>query len=87
MEEKGFQGSKMKENLAAEILDVCLIDAVANVGEKKVCEVDTTGQTVEATVKRVLSIIKGGNPCYVGIVDWLGRLEAEGTLEQYLQEF
>jgi adenylate kinase len=87
MEEKGFQGSKMKENLAAEILDVCLIDAVANVGEKKVCEVDTTGQTVEATVKRVLSIIKGGNPCYVGIVDWLGRLEAEGTLEQYLQGF
>jgi len=87
MEEKGFQGSKIKENLAAEILDVCLIDAVANVGEEKICEVDTTGRTVEAAVENVLSIIKGRNPCSVGIVDWLGRLEAEGTLEQYLQEF
>ena len=87
MEERGFQGSKIKENLAAEILDVCLIDAVTNAGKEKVCEVDTTGQTVEATVERVLSIIKGRKTCYVGIVDWLGRLEAEGTLEQYLREF
>jgi len=87
MEERGFQGSKVKENLAAEILDVCLADAVANVGEKKVCEVDTTYQAVDATVENVLSILKDKSRCSVGIVDWLRRLEAEGTLEQYLQEF
>lgn len=84
MEERGFPGSKIKENLAAEILDVCLIDAVTNVGEEKICEVDSTGQTVDDTVSRVLSIIRGRKPCSVGIVDWLGRLEEEGTLEKYL---
>ena len=87
MEERGFQGSKIKENLAAEILDVCLADAVENVGKEKVCEVDTTHQTVNVTVDHVLSILKGKSHCSVRIVDWLGRLEAEGTLEQYLQEF
>ena len=87
MENRGFQGSKINENLAAEILDVCLADAVANVGKEKVCEVDTTGQTVDATVGHVLSILRGNSRCSVGIVDWLGRLEAEGTLKRYLQEF
>jgi len=87
MEERGFQGSKIKENLAAEILDVCLADAVANAGKEKVCEVDTTHQTADATVDHVLSILKGKSHCSVGIVDWLGRLEAEGILEQYLREF
>ena len=87
MEERGFQGSKIKENLAAEILDVCLADAVTSVGKKKVCEVDTTHQTVDTTVNHVLSILNGKRQCAIGIVDWLGSLEAEGTLEQYLQEF
>ena len=87
MEERGFQGSKIKENLAAEVLDVCLIDAVSNIGKEKVCEVDTTGQTFDDTVRRMLSVIRGRKMCSVRIVDWLGRLEAEGTLEQYLQEF
>ena len=87
MEERSFQGSKVKENLAAEILDVCLADAVTNVSREKVCEVDTTHQTVDATVDHVLSILRGKRQCSVGIVDWLGRLEAEGSLEQYLGEF
>ena len=87
MEERDFQGSKIKENLAAEILDVCLADAVANVGNEKVCEVDTTNQTVDTTVNHLLSILRGKRQCDIGIVDWLGRLESEGALGQYLQEF
>jgi len=87
MEERDFQGSKVKENLAAEILDVCLADAVANVGEDKICEIDTTHQTVDATVDQILSILKGKERCTIGIVDWLGRLEEEGSLDQYLQDF
>jgi adenylate kinase len=87
MDERDFQGAKVKENLAAEILDVCLADAVANVGEDKVCEVDTTHQKADATVDQILSILMGKEPCAVGIVDWLGHLEEEGSLDQYLKDF
>ena len=87
MDERGFQGSKVKENLAAEILDVCLADAVANVGEDKVCEVDTTRLTAEATVDLILSVLRGKKRCAVGVVDWLGHLEEEGSLDQYLRDF
>lgn len=87
MYERGFQGSKIKENLAAEILDVCLADAVANVGEDKICEIDTTHQTANDTVGQIMSILRGRKPCSIGTVDWLGRLEGEGSLDQYLKDF
>jgi len=87
MDERGFQGSEVKENLAAEILDVCLADAVANVGVDKICEIDTTHQTVDATVNEILSVLRGKKRCTIGVVDWLGRLEEEGSLDQYLKDF
>lgn len=86
MDERGFKGPKVKENLAAEILDVCLADAVANVGKEKICEIDTTGQTVDAIVDQILSVLRGKKRCAIGIVDWLGRLEEEGSLDQYLKD-
>lgn len=87
MDERGFQGSKVKENLAAEILDVCLADAVADVGEDKICEIDTTHQTAGATASQILSVLRGKERCTIGIVDWLGRLEEEGSLDKYLKDF
>ena len=87
MEERGFQGAKLKENLAAEILDVCLADAVANVGVDKVCEVDTTDKTADATISEIMSILRNRRQCNVGVVDWLAQLEMESSLDLYLQEF
>jgi adenylate kinase len=87
MNARGFQGSKVKENLAAEILDVCLADAIANVGEDKVCEIDTTRQTADASASQIVSILRGRKRCVIRIVDWLGRLEGEGSLDQYLKDF
>jgi len=87
MVERSFQGAKLRENLAAEILDVCLTDAVNDVGVDKVCEVDTTDKTVDNTINEIVSILRKKEHCAVGIVDWLAQLEMEGSLEQYLQEF
>ncbi len=87
MEERGFQGAKLRENLAAEILDVCLFEAVTNVGVNKVCEVDTTDKTVDVTISEIVSILRNKKLCNVGVVDWLERLEMEGSLDLYLQEF
>lgn len=87
MEKRGFKGKKLWENLAAEILDVCLFDAIMNAGIEKVCEIDTTNKTVDETVNEILSVFTGKKKCTVGIVDWLGKLEKENILDRYLKHF
>ncbi|MEM2202475.1 MAG: adenylate kinase family protein [Candidatus Bathyarchaeia archaeon] len=85
MEKAGFSGNKLWENLASEILDVCLVDALNKYGKEKVCEIDATGKSVEDVVEDILAILNGSKNCYVGVVDWLGKLESEGLLNEYLR--
>ena len=85
MEQSGFSGSKLWENLASEILDVCLVDALTIYDSDKVCELDTSGKSTEETVNKILSVLEGRSRCYVGIVDWIGKLENEGVLNEYLR--
>jgi adenylate kinase len=87
MEARGFKGRKLWENLAAEILDTCLYDAVKAVGLNKVCEVDVTGRKIEEIVSDIVSILDEKKRCTVGIVDWLGKLERENRLDEFLKEF
>jgi adenylate kinase len=85
MENRGFEGRKLWENLAAEILDVCLWDAVSACGHDKVCEIDVTGKRVENIVEDMLLMLEGKRKCRVGIVDWLGKLEGEGRLQEFMK--
>ena len=85
MENRGFRERKLWENLAAEILDVCLWDAVSACGSEKVCEIDVSGKRIEEVVEDVLSVLEEGKKCRVGIVDWLGKLEGEGRLHEFLK--
>jgi adenylate kinase len=87
MRKRGFRGKKLKENLAAEVLDVCLYNAVKACGLEKVCEIDVTGKSVEDVVEEAVAVLEGKKPCAVGIVDWLGKLEKEGRLEEFLEDF
>jgi len=87
MEDREFKGRKLWENLAAEILDVCLWDAVSACGSDKICEIDVSGKRVEDTVEEMISVLEGRKKCQVGIVDWLGKLEAEGRLHDFLKRF
>lgn len=85
MEQSGFSEKKLHENLASEILDVCLVDALNVVGQRRVCEVNTTGKSVEDVAHETLLLLDNPGNCQVGIVDWLGKLEAEGLLDDYLK--
>jgi adenylate kinase len=84
MEKCGYTGTKMWENLQAEIIDVCLGEAV-EVHTGRVCELDVTGKTVDEVVGEILAVLDKHKTCVVGTVDWLGTLEAEGVLDQYLK--
>jgi adenylate kinase len=85
MEKCGFYGRKLWENLASEILDVCLVDAINAYGEGKICELNVSGKSVEEVVIEILEVLNGSRKCRVGIVDWLGKLESEGRLEEFLK--
>ena len=84
MQKCGFSDAKLYENLSAEILDSCLIEAMQTQAGK-VCELDVTGKTVEENVTEILNVLDRGKKCYVGFVDWLGMLEREGLTDQYLK--
>ena len=85
MEQRGFSDAKKWENLASEILDVCLVEALQEQGEEKVCELDVTGKTVESVVNEMCAVIKENKECHVGNVDWLSLLERDGILDEYLK--
>ena len=85
MEDCNFSGRKLWENLASEILDVCLCEALSVCEKEKVCELDVSGRNVEEIVCEVLGVLNGSKECHVGVVDWLGKLESEGLLEEFLK--
>ncbi|MDH5438017.1 MAG: adenylate kinase family protein [Candidatus Bathyarchaeota archaeon] len=87
MENSGFRERKLWENLAAEILDVCLWDAVRACGSEKLCEIDVSGKGIEEVVKEIVSVLEGKRKRSLGIVDWLGKLEREGRLQDFLKDF
>jgi len=84
MQKNNYPEAKLNENLAAEILDTCLVEALQT-HEGKVCELDITGKTVEKTVTEILAVVNGKQKCCSGIVDWLGMLEKENITDDYLK--
>ena len=85
MEKTGFSGDKLWENLASEILDVCLTEALREHEAEKICEFDVTGKTAENVVAEIMEILNGQKKCRVGCIDWLGMLETQGILDEYLK--
>ena len=85
LETRGYNEKKVWENLSAEILDVCLYDALSVLGVGKVCEIDVSGKTVDAVVEEIAVVLEKKKECRPGIVDWLGKLEADGQLDEFLE--
>ena len=83
---RGYSGRKLYENLQAEILDVCLYEAVEAYGPGLVYEVDVSGREPIEVVEEMEEALEGGLS-RVGIVDWLGLLEREGELDEFFSEF
>jgi len=77
---------KISENVRAEILDVCLWDAVNKYGLERVCEIDVTTMKTASAVAEAVKVLKNRARRRVGTVDWLGLLEREGLLGKYFNE-
>jgi len=86
LEMRGYSEKKIWENLGAEILDVCLQDALSAYSPEAVCEIDVTGKTIEAVADEIVKILAGKTECRKGIVDWMRKLQHEGLLDEYLRK-
>ena len=80
-----YDDNKLYENLASEILDVCLTDALQFQSCEKICEIDVTKRDSENCLKEILKIIYGKKTCSFGSIDWLGMLEKDNLLKDYLK--
>ena len=78
---RGWDDRKIAENIEAELLGVCTVNAIEELGEDIVVEVDATSKTVDELSKEVINIIFGEEPIYTGYsIDWLERMD-EKSLE------
>jgi len=82
---KRWRQSKIQENLLAEILDSCLVEAVEYYGWKPVFEIDTSQKSVDQCVTFARAILQGGSHKGRMNIDWIGTLNQEHSLLRYLK--
>jgi adenylate kinase len=85
LQKRGYSSKKIWENINAELLDVCLGDALSNMNSNRICEIDISGKDVDFIVEEITEILNKNKRCSYGKVDWLGKLEAEGQLDDILK--
>jgi adenylate kinase len=56
---RDYSLEKLRENILAEGLDACLIDAVTELGEERVSEADTTGRCPEDVAAELERVLRG----------------------------
>jgi len=83
---RGYPLSKIGENVEAEVLDICVSEAVAAHGLKKVAEIDASNTAIEDCVEEALLILAKKKTGHAGRHDWLAMLEGTGKLDKFLQE-
>jgi len=84
LESRGYPRGKVMENVEAEILDVCLVEALSRFGSDRVWELDVSGRKPEEVVEEMVRALRGESKPRSGVVDWIGVLESEGRLDEFL---
>jgi adenylate kinase len=86
LKKRGYSNQKIKENVEAEVLDICLSEAIASQGLEKVAELDTSLRTIKSSVEEALRILNRKEPRQIARCDWLTELENRGKLDRFLKE-
>jgi adenylate kinase len=72
-----YRMEKIRENIDAEALDVCLIETVENFSSVQILELDTTARDVTYCADQIERFVKGAIPADFGHIDWSGFLEVQ----------
>jgi adenylate kinase len=87
LRQRGWDDKKVYENVMAELLDTCLIDAIEQYGSEKVVEIDVTDKCINDVVNEILAILSNLNNGKRKHINWIETLEKEGILNEYLSKF
>jgi len=81
---KHWSKRKIRENLQAEILDICLWDAVENYGWKRTSEIDTTSKSPREVAELAIRALDQRQLQKQPKVRWLSTLKRQRLLAAYL---
>jgi adenylate kinase len=84
LKERNYTKQKVDENIEAEVIGVCQMDALYAFGEEKVYEIDTSEISTDEVVDTIQKIIK--TPIEPTRIDWMVLLEEEGRIEDFLKD-
>jgi adenylate kinase len=82
---RGYSEAKIKENVASEILDICLVDTLKQFGAEVLAEFDTTGRQAADVAKEIISVFQGLKRRSLGQVQWLSDQSAKQMIDHYLK--
>ncbi len=86
LKKRRYLNQKIRENVEAEVLDICLGEAIATQGLGKVAELDASTGTIKSSVEEALRILNKKEPRQIGRCDWLTELKKRGKLDRFLEE-
>ncbi|MHA1963837.1 MAG: adenylate kinase family protein [Candidatus Thorarchaeota archaeon] len=84
LSERNYSDDKVTENVEAEVMGVCQMDALDAFGEEKVFEVDTTELSAPQTAQKIEELMK--NESSPTRIDWMAKLEELGRLSEFLSD-
>jgi adenylate kinase len=82
--DRGYKEEKVNENVEAEVLGVCQLDALDAFGEERVLEIDTSDMTPSDVASMIEQMID--EEAAPTRIDWMVSLEKEGRLDDFLNE-
>lgn len=78
LKERGWPDHKIAENVEAELLSICTFNAIEELGEDLVVEVDVTARKVLDVVYEIMDILLGNKSVHLGHrIDWFSLLPEE----------
>jgi len=80
---KGWNASKVRENVLAEMLDSCATVAISYYGARKIIQLDTSKTTVAACVTSATNALLKRSAKTTSI-DWIKTLERANALTEFL---
>ena len=70
LRKRKYRTKKIRENVEAEALDVCLIETVEMHPASHILELDTTGHHPSYCAERIEQFVQGEIPSAFGTIDW-----------------
>jgi len=74
LEARNYNEKKVMENMEAEAMGLITAEAIANLGDNNVYEVDTTAASPEAVAKAILDIIHGRGEKYQKRISYMEEI-------------